>query len=118
METLNARIKQTKLGFIGNDILTFDLILDVQGGILDIVAIGEELISEVHIRLAGVIFAKVACENLHEGEEIRIGTAHVLDVRIGDEQLVAEVAAETAVEVNGDGAHVVLHGVHGVVEHH
>ena len=32
METLNARIKQTKLGFIGNDILTFDLILDVQGG--------------------------------------------------------------------------------------
>ena len=32
METLNARIKETKLGFIGNDILTFDLILDIQDG--------------------------------------------------------------------------------------
>ena len=32
METLNARIKDTKLGFIGNDILTFDLVLDIQGG--------------------------------------------------------------------------------------
>jgi hypothetical protein len=32
METLNAQIKSTKLGFVGNDILTFDLILDIQDG--------------------------------------------------------------------------------------
>ena len=32
METLNAQIKATKLGFVGNDILTFDLILDIQDG--------------------------------------------------------------------------------------
>lgn len=32
METLNAKIKDTKLGFLGNDLLTFSLILEVQGG--------------------------------------------------------------------------------------
>ena len=76
-----------------------NIVLDVQSCVLNIVAIGEELISEVHVRLAGVILAKVACENLHEGEEIRIGTAHVLDVGVGDEQLVGEIVGETAVEV-------------------
>lgn len=32
METLNAQIKSTKLGFIANGICSFDLILDIQGG--------------------------------------------------------------------------------------
>ena len=32
METLNAQIKATKLGFIANGICSFDLILDIQGG--------------------------------------------------------------------------------------
>ena len=33
METLNAQIKATKLGFISNEICSFDLILDIQGEI-------------------------------------------------------------------------------------
>lgn len=32
MDTLNAQIKSTKLGFIANGILSFSLILDIQGG--------------------------------------------------------------------------------------
>lgn len=32
METLNAQIKATKLGFIANGICSFSLILDIQGG--------------------------------------------------------------------------------------
>lgn len=32
MDTLNAQIKSTKLGFVANGILSFYLILDIQGG--------------------------------------------------------------------------------------
>lgn len=32
MDTLNAQIKSTKLGFISNGIFDFTLVLDIQGG--------------------------------------------------------------------------------------
>lgn len=32
METLNAQIKSTQLGFISNGIFDFNLVLDIQGG--------------------------------------------------------------------------------------
>ena len=103
----------------GNLVVTLvvgDVVLDVQSGVLNVVAICEQLVSEVHVRLGCVIFTEVAGENLDEGEEIRIGTAHVLNVGIGDEQLVREIVGKTAVEVGGVGVDLVHLIVHRIAE--
>ena len=84
-----------------------NVVLDVQDGVLHLVTVGEEFGTEVHVRLVGIVGTQVAGEDFHEREETAVVAADILDVGIGDEKLVRNAVAETAVEVGGDGPEIV-----------
>ena len=91
-----------------------NIVLNGESCVLDVVTIGEQLVAEVHIRLIGIICAKVSCKNLHEGEEAGVGATYILYVGIGDKQLIREIVGETAVEVggiSGDLVHLIIHRI-------
>ena len=101
-----------------------DVVLDIEYAVVDTVVPGEQLVTCGHVRHQGLLEvtvgqgAGVTFHDVDEGELLRIRTTDVLDVGPGGQELVGQVVAEAAVEVHGNGAHIVLSGVHGVHEGH
>lgn len=79
METLNAQIKKTKLGFIANGICSFDLILDIQGG-------------------GGVVVGGWALDTPDEKKQKRIGSAYGMNVIM---RILKVVGVDTWEELEG-----------------
>ena len=79
METLNAQIKVTKLGFVGNGICSFDLILDIQGG-------------------GGVAVGGWALDTPDNKKEKRIGSAYGMSVIM---RILKVVGVDTWEELKG-----------------
>lgn len=61
MDTLNAQIKSTKLGFISNGIFDFTLVLDIQGG-------------------GGVAIGGWAMDQYDKEKDRRVGTAYGMNM--------------------------------------
>ena len=78
------------------------VILHAEVRIVHGVVPGEQLISESH-----VVFTIL--EYVDERELVGGASSGVVKLGIGDEQLVRQVVAETAVEVERQGAHEVVH---------
>ena len=94
-----------------------DVVLDVQHRVLDLVPVGEQLGTEVHVRLVGVVGTEVAGEDFHEREETAVIAADVLDVGVRDQELVGNLVREAGVQVRGDRPEVVHLVVQRVGEH-
>ena len=84
-----------------------DVVLDVQHRVLDLVPVGEEFRTEVHVRLVGIVGTQVAGKDFHEREETAVIAADVLDVGVRDQQLVGNLVREAGVQVRGDRPEVV-----------
>ena len=84
------------------------VILGVPHAIVHGVVVCEELFTERNV------VGAVAVEDVDERELRRIGAAHVVELRVSDEELVAQVVSETAVEVKRERVDVVVHGIHGI----
>ena len=98
-----------------------DVVLDVEDAVVDTVVPGEEFVTRGDVRIQREGLTLVVGVRLHdvdEGELGGIGTADILDVGVGREELVRQVRAEAAVEVEGDGPDVVLGGIDRVGEGH
>ena len=65
-----------------------DIILDIEDGVLNVVAIGEKFSTEIHVRLCLMAFTKVSRKYLDEGEETSVIAADILDVGVSHEQLI------------------------------
>ena len=91
------------------------IVLDVEHGVLNLVPVGEELGTEVHIRRTCI--AEVTCSDFHEGEESAVVATHILNVGIGDEQLVGKIVGKAAVEIDRISGNLVHHVVERVAEH-
>ena len=84
------------------------VVLGVPHAIVHGVVVCEELFTERNV------VGAVAVEYVDERELRRIGAAHVVELRVSDEELVAQVVSETAVEVKRERVDVVVHGIHGI----
>ena len=91
------------------------VVLDGEDVVVHTVVPGEELITERHVRLP---FCAVLLDDINVRERGRLGTADVVDLGVGDEQLLGEVVREAAVVVEGEGLHLVVLRVHVVGERH
>ena len=54
-----------------------------------------------------MVRAQVAGEDLHEGEEAAVVSTDILDVGVGDQELVGNLVRQPAVQVGGDGPEIV-----------
>ena len=80
-----------------------DIVLEVQYTVVNTVVPGEELVTcgDVGNQRVGALVVRVGLHDINEGELVRVRTTDILDVGIGDEQLVGQVVAEAAVQVEG-----------------
>lgn len=79
METLNAQIKSTKLGFISNGIFDFTLVLEIQGG-------------------GGFAFGGWALDQYDKEKDRRVGTAYGMNMIM---QILEVVGVNTWEELKG-----------------
>ena len=95
------------------------VVLDVGHGVVHGVVPGEELIAEGHVDVRrGAFLTDVAVEDVDVRELGGVGAADVIQLGPGGEELVGQVVAQAAVEVEGHGVDDVLHRVHRVGEGH
>ena len=95
-------------------IIIGEVILDVPSGVVHSVVPCEELITERHV------LHVLACSvlDVDEGELRRVGATHIILLGECGEELVGEVARQTAVQVERERVHLVVHRVHRVGERH
>ena len=91
--------------------------------VLHAVVVREQLVAQAHVGRQALGHRPVgrrlvAAHDVDEGERRGVGAARVVDVRVGEQQLVGNLVAEAAVQVGRNGAHLVVHGVHRVGESH
>ena len=91
------------------------VVLDGHDVVVHTVIPGEEFVTEGHVRLP---FFAVLLDDINVRERVGVGTADIVDLGVGDEQLLGEVVGETAVVIEGKGLHLVVHRVHVVSEGH
>ena len=87
------------------------VVLDVPNGVVHGVVPCEELIAEGHVVV-------VVAGDVDEGELRRVGAAHVVELRVGSQELVRQVVGQTAVQVERERVNEVVHGVHRVGKRH
>ena len=87
------------------------IVLDVPDRVVNGVVIGEQLIAEGHVVV--VVF-----RNVDMGEHSRLRVTDIVELRIGEQQLVRQIVCETAVQVEGERVYHVVHGIHRVGERH
>ena len=92
------------------------VILDGPDLVVDTVVPGEQLITEGHVRLPYTLV--VLLDDVDVRERGGIGTADVLDVGVGDKQLVGDPVIYLRVVVEGNGRHLVVLGIHIVCKSH
>lgn len=79
MDTLNAQIKSTKLGFISNGIFDFTLVLEIQGG-------------------SGVSFGGWAIDQYDKEKDRRVGTSYGMNMIM---RILEVVGVDTWEELKG-----------------
>ena len=79
---------------------------------------GEELVAERHVDILGITAGDVAVEDVDVGELGRVRTADIVQLGIGEEQLVGQLVGEAAVEVGCERLDDVVLGIHIVGEGH
>ena len=91
--------------------------------VLHAVVVREQLVAQAHVgrqalghRTVGSRL--VATHDVDEGEGRRVGAAHVIDVRIGEQQLVGNLVAKTAVQVSRNSTHLIILSIHRVGKGH
>ena len=72
------------------------------------IVVSEELLTERDV------VGTVTVEDVDEGEIRRVGATYIVELRVCDKELVAQLVGETTVEVKRERVHVVVHGVHGI----
>ena len=96
--------------FVGTQV-PGEVILHVGDGVVHGVVPGEKFITQGHVVV-------IVLGDVDEGELGGVGAADIIQLGEGEQELVGHVVREAAVQVQGPGAHQVLHGVHGVGEGH
>ena len=93
---------ETSGNLVGGEI-EGEVVSDAGNLVLHTVVIGEKLVTQRHIGFHDLITIGVLTgHNVDEGELAGIRATHILDIGIGEEQLVGNLLSETAVEVSRD----------------
>ena len=92
-----------------------DIILHVEHLVMHTVVPGEELITKGHVDL---VIAIIRLLDIDVWELRRVGTTDIVLLRIGGNELVAEVVGEAAVHIERPRVHEVLHRIESVGKGH
>ena len=88
-----------------------EVVLHVPNGVVNSVVPCEQLITEGHVVV-------VVANDVDEGELRRVGAAHVVELRIGSQELVRQVVGQAAVQIERERVNEVVHRIHGVSKRH